>query len=239
MTSRLERLSRLQERLEYRFRNTGLLEEALTHSSYAHEHGLANWNERLEFLGDAVLEVGVSRFLYESYPQLAEGELTRYRSSVVCKNALIRWAEHMQLRDFLCLGKGMEACGERHSVFADASEAVIGSVFVDGGYEAAEALVYRYLLFQAGERNTDLSLDPKSALQRFVQEKMPGGLNYSVTSVTGPSHAPFFTVIVELEHCVIGEGSGASRQEAEFDAAKNAMADLMASESAVCVQGER
>ncbi len=239
MISRLDKLTRLQERLEYRFRNTALLEEALTHSSYAHEHGLAKWNERLEFLGDAVLEVGVSRFLYEAYPQLTEGELTRYRSSVVCKNALIRWADHMQLRGFLCLGKGMGACGERHSVFADASEAVIGSVFVDGGYEAAEALIYRYLLFQAGEKNADLSLDPKSALQRYVQEKTSGGLSYSVTSVTGPSHAPFFTVTVELEHRVIGEGSGPSRQEAEFDAAKNAMADMMASDGAVCVQGER
>jgi ribonuclease-3 len=236
---RTEKLELLQSELGYRFRNTGLLEEALTHSSYAHEHGLVRWNERLEFLGDAVLEVSASKYLYGKYPALSEGELTRYRSSVVCKRALTRWADHIRLRRFLRLGKGMVTCGDSHGVFADAAEALFGAVFVDGGYDSAENLLLRYLRFQDGESSADAALDPKSELQRFVQENSACGVSYFVSSVTGPSHAPLFTVAVEFEGHVIGEGNGASRREAEFDAARNALLSLAVPENAVLVQGER
>jgi ribonuclease-3 len=221
----LSNLHAFQEKLGYFFRDRGLLETALCHASYTHENGLPESNERLEFLGDSVLGMVVAHVLYESRPEATEGELTRERVEFVCRDALVRWAENLNLENVLLRGKSLKPTPP--SVLADAVEAVLGAVYLDGGHDAAERTIRRYLfgsgislsLPNGGER------DAKSKLQARLQSEDMGLPRYEVLSVTGPSHAPFFLVRV-FAAGKTWSGGGASRKAAELAAAASALEEL-------------
>ena len=221
----------LEDALGYRFREPALLREALRHSSYANEHrgGEAASNERLEFLGDSVLGFVTAEFLFRSRPEAPEGELTRLRARLVCEESLYGVARTLGLGQYLCLGRGEEAGGgrERASILADATEAVIAAVYLDGGIEAAEALIHRVLLDDAEEtRAAEQRRDYKTALQEFVQRTPGQALSYRLAGESGPDHAKTFTVTVLLDGAPAGTGSGHSKKEAEQMAARDALARL-------------
>ncbi|MBE6910715.1 MAG: ribonuclease III [Ruminococcaceae bacterium] len=221
----------LEDALGYRFENQELLREALRHSSYANEHrgAEATSNERLEFLGDSVLGFVTAEFLFRRRPDSPEGELTRIRARLVCEESLYEVAQRIDLGRYLCLGHGEEAGGgrERASILADATEAVIAAVYLDGGIEAASALIHRLLLDDATEvRAAEKRLDYKTALQELVQRKPGRTVVYRLTGETGPDHAKTFSVSVLLGDEVAGSGSGRSKKEAEQMAARDALEKL-------------
>lgn len=214
--------------LGHAFADPRLLEIALTHPSFAHENGGPHY-ERLEFLGDAVLQLAVTAWLVERFPDASEGELTRTRQQLVREAALAEVATALGLGAALRLGVGEERTGgrERPSVLAGALEAVLGAVYGDAGYGVAEALVRRWLgeaveaLVRAGGwRN------PKSLLQERAQATLGGTPVYEVLGVDGPAHAPTFAVAVRVGQRVLGQGSGPSKQKAEWSAANEALASL-------------
>lgn len=221
----------LEVALGYRFQNPELLREALRHSSYANEHreGGAVSNERLEFLGDSVLGFVTAEFLFQRHPDAPEGELTRIRAKLVCEDSLYEVAQRLDLGRHLCLGHGEEAGGgrTRPSILADATEAVIAAVYLDGGIEAAGALIHRILLTDAAEaRVVRKRRDYKTALQELVQRRPAQALYYQLTGETGPDHAKTFTITVTLNGKVIGTGQGRSKKEAEQMAARDALEHL-------------
>lgn len=218
-------LEKLQERIGYFFADASLLKLALIHSSYKNEHGTSDCNERLEFLGDSVLQLFVSRSLFLLDTDLDEGGLTRRRAALVCGSSLRRWSEHLGLRHLLLTGKSLareEICG---SIMADAAEALLGAVYLDGGASAAEAAVDDYLSFISTCRPGETS-DPKSSLQILAHEKGLGNPLYEVVSVSGPSHRPLYTVRVIIAGASAGEGEGTSRKSAEFAAAREGLLSL-------------
>lgn len=221
----------LEKKLNYTFRNPALLEEALSHSSYANEHrgaGLHS-NERLEFLGDSVLGFVTAEFLFVRHPDLPEGDLTRIRAALVCEQSLYEVAGKLDLGRHLKLGRGEEAGGgrERMSILADAVEAVFAAVYLDGGIAAASQLIHRVLL--DAEREADVEerrRDYKTALQEQVQRKAGQELTYCMIGEQGPDHAKIFSAEVRLNGVPVGSGSGRSKKEAEQSAAKAALAAL-------------
>ena len=218
----------LEDALGYRFRNQELLREALRHSSYANEHrgDESTSNERLEFLGDSVLGFVTAEFLFRRRPDSPEGELTRVRAQLVCEESLHEAARRIALGEHLRLGHGEAAGGgrERASILADAAEAVIAAVYLDGGIEAARALIHRLLLDNAGEvRAAERRLDYKTALQELAQRRPGRTVAYRLTGETGPDHAKAFSVSVLLGDEVVGSGSGRSKKEAEQMAARDAL----------------
>ena len=218
----------LEKALGYSFRNPALLREALRHSSYANEHHGAEAvsNERLEFLGDSVLGFVTAEYLFAEHPDAPEGELTRIRARLVCESSLYEAARSIGLGDYLSLGRGEEAGGgrERPSILADATEAVIAAIYLDGGIEAAGALIHRLLLDNANEeRAAERRRDYKTALQELVQRRPNRTLRYQLAGESGPDHAKTFTVTVLLDDTVVGEGSGRSKKEAEQMAAQDAL----------------
>ena len=221
----------LEKKLNYTFRNPALLEEALSHSSYANEHrgaGLRS-NERLEFLGDSVLGFVTAEFLFTRHPDLPEGDLTRIRAALVCEQSLYEVAGKLDLGRHLKLGRGEEAGGgrERMSILADAVEAVFAAVYLDGGIAAASELIHRVLL--DAEREADVEerrRDYKTALQEQVQRKAGQELTYCMIGEQGPDHAKIFSAEVRLNGVPVGSGSGRSKKEAEQAAAKAALAKL-------------
>ncbi|MDR1965234.1 MAG: ribonuclease III [Synergistaceae bacterium] len=221
-----------ESEIGYVFRDPGLLGEALTHSSYANESGCSNSNERLEFLGDAVLELCVSEILYLSAPCLSEGGLTRARSNVVREAALASWAEATRLPGLLWLGKGLECqCGRSNpSILADAMEAVLGAIFLDGGYGAVRRVVEK--LVGDVERivaNVDdgSDRDAKSLLQEALQAMGDKPPVYRLTGRSGPDHASSFEVeAVFADGSMISVGRGNSIKSAEFAAAQTALCEL-------------
>ena len=223
----------LQERLGYRFTNITYLQKALTHSSYSNEQGTRNHhllcNERLEFLGDSVLSVVVSRYLYTAYPDLAEGELTRLRAELVCERALSAFANEIGLGDYLLLGVGEEKNRgrERRSILADAFEAVLAAIYLDAG-DLGFASVSELLLplIQKEIANTEVqgSRDYKTLLQQFVQQTEGDFLEYVTVGESGPDHQKTFTVEARLNSNVIGRGTGPSKRRAEQNAACQALA---------------
>lgn len=215
-------LKEFQKKLGYKFNDAGLLEEALTHSSYANEAGLAAYNERLEFLGDAVLELVTSARLYSENPNLDEGELTRARSSLVCKKSLYKWAARVGIPELLKYGKSMGKNGATPAMSADAAEAVFGAVFMDGGYEKALTVVNVFLDSQYDEKKTDL-IDPKTRLQESLQKQGRNVPYYKTVERSGPEHDLRFRVQVTLDDKVLAEAWGSSIKEAEFKAAANAL----------------
>lgn len=218
----------------YSFRSTEILTEALTHSSYSNEHGGVKkhrCNERLEFLGDSVLSVITSEYLFSKYPESPEGDLTRMRAELVCEKALAEYAEKISLGQFLFLGKGEERGGgrERKSILADAFEAVIAAVYLDAGSDTAgRDAVSQYLLPLVEARLSRLLLewhgaDYKTLLQQLVQRSEGEVLDYITVDERGPDHAKVFTVEARLNSNIIGRGEGSTKRAAEQAAAREAL----------------
>ena len=220
-------MTTLEEKLGYTFQSPELLENALTHSSCANEsRGKLQSNERLEFLGDSILGMVVADHLYRNHPDLPEGELTRTRSALVCEESLVEVAQALGLGEYLKLGKGEEAGGGRHrpSIQADAVEAVLAAVYLDGGIGSARKIIRRFILDREQEKGA--SRDYKTALQELVQRESGQVLQYRLTGSSGPDHAKVFSVEVDLNGRSVGRGEGHSKKEAEQNAAKAAVAAL-------------
>jgi ribonuclease-3 len=222
-------MNRLEEKIHYTFRSPDLLENALTHSSYANEHreeGVSS-NERLEFLGDSILGLIVAEHLYRARPDLPEGDLTRIRAALVCESSLVEVARRLGLGNYLRLGKGELAGGgrERPSIQADAVEAILAAVYLDGGIGQVRKLIHTLILEQETEK-TAATRDFKTALQEMVQRESGKTLSYRLIGECGPDHAKQFTMEVLLNGETIGTGEGRSKKEAEQAAAKAAVTKL-------------
>ncbi|MDR1571134.1 MAG: ribonuclease III [Clostridiales Family XIII bacterium] len=218
----------LSEKIGYGFRDARLLRMALSHSSYVNEAGLTRFqsNERLEFLGDAMLESIISLELYSRLPYVGEGDLTKLRAYIVCEGSLFRCATAFSLGSFLNLGKGEERNGGRNrpSVVADAMEALIGAIFLDGGRDAAEGFVMRALAPVIEEAMTGVEDgDYKSRLQETLQTDGAVRLCYRMERAEGPDHDKLFHVSVLMDDSPIGSGMGKSKKQAEQNAARNAL----------------
>lgn len=208
------------------FQNRQLLKTALTHSSYANEHNIES-NERLEFVGDAVLDLIMARYLYEKDNHYNEGDLTKRRARYVCEAALVEFAKACDLGQYVLLGHGEEKSGgrDRHALLADAFEAFVGAVFLDKGleevYKVADKVVFPFI-----EEEEEISfIDFKSHLQELVQSDKRQ-LDYRVVSEEGPSHNKLFTIRVYMDEILMGEGSGRTKKEAEQHAAEVALKKL-------------
>ncbi len=223
-----KRRKEIEHRIGYTFHNPALLEKALTHSSYSNEHrlGKLNNNERLEFLGDAVLEVVSSEFLYKKYPERPEGELTKQRASMVCEQTLALCARDLELGSYLLLGRGEDMTGgrERASVTSDAMEAMIGAIYLDGAFANAKEYIDRFILNDI--ENKQLFFDSKTILQEIVQGEMECEPVYELTGEEGPNHNKKFTVQVLIREQVYGTGSGRTKKAAEQEAAYAALLKL-------------
>ena len=219
----------LETAIGYRFRNIQLLQNALAHSSYANErwHNSLLSNERLEFLGDSVLGMLVAEYLYKTFPDRPEGELTRMRADMVCEHTLAEVANKIGLGAHLMLGHGEERLGgrSRESILADATESVIAACFLDGGLDAAQQFVQKYILVEVPVTRLN-NMDYKTALQELVQQKKNQVISYALVGQSGPDHDKLFDVAVSLNGTVIGTGSGRSKKRAEQMAAKAAMEKL-------------
>ncbi len=220
-------LKQCMDKLGYRFQNEGLLRRALTHSSMAVEqHRMGEDNERLEYLGDAVLEHLVSRHLFDAHPEMREGALTRLRSSLVCESALSAAARRLGLNDFILLSRGEEQCGgrDKDSILSDAFEAVLAAVYLDGGLEEAQRLVNEYVLSAETLEHRSSSKDSKTAFQELVHADHKGRtIRYELVSESGPDHKKLFTMRVLVDEVEWGTGSGPSKQAAGQAAAQMAM----------------
>lgn len=222
----------LERELDIEWNDKSLLIQALTHSSYAHEnkiHGM-NHNQRLEFLGDAVLELAVSDYLYRKYPDYPEGMLTKVRAGVVCEPSLASVARELKLGTYLLIGKGEERSGgrERPSILADAMEALIGAVYMDQGLNKT----FEFILAQLGSTidkvvgNGGINSDYKTQLQEMVQQKSENTLGYSIIEEKGPDHCKTFVAGVTYQGKLWGAGKGRTKKEAEQEAARNALEKL-------------
>lgn len=221
-------LKKLEQVIGYEFKNQRLLAHALTHSSYANEK---HWdktkcNERLEFLGDAVLELLSSDFLFKNYGTMPEGEMTKLRASLVCEPTLAFCAEAISLGDYLLLGKGEDLTGgrKRPSVVSDAMEAMIGAIYLDGGLANAKEFVHRFILNDIEHKQ--LFYDSKTILQEIVQAEFKDGLTYELLKEDGPDHNKTFEVCVKIGDRVIGHGTGRTKKAAEQVAAYHGICEL-------------
>ena len=226
-------LEEFQGKIRYYFNDKELLIEALSHSSYANEKRKGrNSNERLEFLGDSVLSIVVSQYLFEHFTHLPAGELTKIRASLVCEKSLYEFAKQIDLGEHILLGKGEENTGgrERVSILADAFEAVIAAVFLDGGLEAAKRHILKFIPKDIDDRKPVSFSDHKTILQEIIQKNPEEKVEYKLVGQSGPDHNKAFKVQVRLNSNVIGTGIGRSKKEAEQMAAKEAL-ELMGYES--------
>lgn len=218
-----EKVVRLQERIGYHFHNVDLLKNALTHSSYANEKhkSYTNNNERLEFLGDAVLELVSSEYLFTNNPQMVEGKMTKLRASLVCEMSLAASAREINLGACLYLGKGEYVTGgnKRDSILSDAFEAVIGAIYLDGGLEPARKFITQYVLSDIEQKQ--LFYDSKTILQEMVQSRFHEGtrITYPLMTESGPDHNKSFTVVCRVNDVDYGIGSGRTKKAAEQKAA--------------------
>ncbi|MEE1073902.1 MAG: ribonuclease III [Acutalibacteraceae bacterium] len=222
----------LQKNLDYTFKNESLLLNALTHSSYANEaRGGETSNERLEFLGDSVLSVIVSDYIYKQFGNLPEGELTKLRASLVCEKSLCGFSRELDLGSFLRLGKGEEKGGgrERDSILADAFEAVLAAIYLDSDLGTARKFVMNFILKELKHTDDEVFKDYKTALQEIIQRNPEEYVTYILTGESGPDHDKLFEVEVHLNSNVIGKGKGKSKKQAEQMAAKQALS-LMGAE---------
>ena len=217
----IDKLVDLEKKIQYKFQNFGLLEMAMRHSSYANEHHMERLecNERLEFLGDAVLEVVSSEFLYKTFPRLPEGEMTKKRASLVCEPALAFCARDLDLGEYLLLGKGEDATGgrKRESVTSDAMEALIGAIYLDGGFANAKEFIHRFILKDL--ENKKLFFDSKTILQEIVQANFKEVISYHLIGEEGPDHNKTFRVAVHIGEEEYGVGEGRTKKAAEQEAA--------------------
>lgn len=223
------RSKEIEDIIGYHFGNLALLRQAVTHSSFANEQKINKTPhyERLEFLGDAVLELTSSEFLYLKHPELPEGKLSKMRASMVCEPYLAFCAKSVGLEQYILLGKGEEATGgrQRESIISDVFEAIIGAIYLDGGIEEAKAYIYRLLLDHINEKK--LFADAKSELQEMMQGKLKREFSYELLKVEGPEHCQVFTVQVISQGEILGEGQGKNKKLAEQQAAQAALERLM------------
>ncbi len=214
-----------QDIIGYQFVDDKLLKQALTHSSYANEHRMSKFenNERLEFLGDAVLEIVTSEYLFRKYDKMLEGELTKFRASIVCEPTLANFSKEIELGDFLLLGKGEDNSGGRlrSSVLSDAVEALIGAIYLDGGLEEARIFVESTLLKDVEKRK--LFVDSKTHLQEIIQKVSDFSVEYVIVGEKGPDHSKLFEVMAMHGGNKIGHGFGRSKKSAEQEAAFDAI----------------
>jgi len=224
-------LTDLEECIGYAFTNKDLLIRALTHSSYANESNKEHGpnNERLEFLGDAVLETVISEYLYKNYPDMPEGELTGLRASVVCESVLVKKSVELSIGEYLFLGKGEERTGgrRRNSILADAFEAIAGAVFIDGGYARAKKFLIAHLSGEIVVKRGVYKIDDhKSYLQELIQKNDAANVRYQIVNESGPDHEKVFTARAVYRDRVIGEGTGRTKKEAEQCAARIALSEF-------------
>lgn len=221
-------MEQLEQTIGYTFQNKKLLRQALTHSSYANEKklGKLGCNERLEFLGDAVLELVSSDILYEQFPKIPEGELTKKRASLVCEPSLAYCARQFDLPKYLLLGKGEDMTGGRmrDSIVSDATEALLGAIYLDGGFDRAREFVLKFILNDMEHKQ--LFYDSKTILQELVQEKGKQSVEYVLTGETGPDHNKQFSVDVMINGVTAGSGTGHTKKAAEQAAAYQAIRSL-------------
>ena len=222
-------LTVLQERVGYHFDNISYLERAVTHSSYSNETGARNHhllcNERLEFLGDSVLSLVVSNYLYTHFSEYPEGTLTRIRSAVVCEAALASFAEKIGLGEFLLLGKGEAQNGgaQKPAILADAFEALLAAIYLDGGMDCAKEFVLRFVKDSEKYTGDYAFKDYKTILQEIIQRNPEERLEYVLVGESGPAHDKTFEVEIHLNSNVIGKGTGHSKKLAEQAAAGEAL----------------
>ncbi len=219
-------MEKLEANLNYTFKNKDLLKNALTHSSFANEQkGVAVSNERLEFLGDSVLSIIVSEYIYESFSTLPEGRLTKLRASLVCEKTLCEFSKQLEIGSYLLLGKGEKANGgdNRPSILADAFEAVLAAIYLDGGMEIAKKHVLRFITEELHHLEHENFKDYKTELQEIIQRNPEENLTYVLIGESGPDHNKSFTVEVHLNSNVIGTGVGRSKKTAEQAAARKAL----------------
>ncbi|MBE5883272.1 MAG: ribonuclease III [Lachnospiraceae bacterium] len=218
-------LQMLEERIGYCFHNIALLKQAMTHSSFTNEQRInkAKHYERLEFLGDAVLELVSSEFLFMEHKDMPEGELTKMRAAMVCEPSLAFCARDLELGQFMRLGKGEESTGGRHrdSIISDAMEALIGAIYLDGGMDAAKVFIDRFILSDLEDKQ--LFYDSKSNLQELIQGKLKKEFHYELLEESGPEHDKVFEVEVFMEKESLGKGSGRTKKAAEQQAAYKAL----------------
>ncbi len=221
-------ITELEDNIGYHFKDRHLFRQSLIHTSYANEHrmGKLESNERLEFLGDAVLQIVSSEYLYEHYAEAPEGDLTKIRASLVCEPTLALCAGEIELGEYILLGKGEEATGgrNRNSIVSDAMEALIGALYLDGGIDVATTFIKRFILNDIEHKH--LYFDSKSNLQEIVQSMDDVLLTYELTGEEGPDHNKTFSVCAKLNGEVIGCGSGKTKKAAEALAAYNGILKL-------------
>ncbi|MCD8326765.1 MAG: ribonuclease III [Lachnospiraceae bacterium] len=226
----------LEQKIGYTFHNKALLKQALTHSSYANEIKILKSEdyERLEFLGDAVLELVSSDFLFSEYPQMPEGKLSKLRASLVCEAALAYTAHQLGLERYFLLGKGEESTGgrERPAIACDVVEAVIGAIYLDSGLEEARKFIFSFILDDIETRH--LFYDAKSTLQEYVQGSSQGQLAYRIIYEKGPEHDKEFGVELTLDGRVLGRGEGHNKKAAEQQAAYQALRKLHKEDGMTC-----
>ncbi|MFC4712478.1 ribonuclease III [Planococcus dechangensis] len=220
----------LQKELDIQFTTPALLQQAFTHSSYVNEHRRRHFtdNERLEFLGDAVLELSVSHFLYMKYPEMTEGELTKLRASIVCEPSLVLFANELNLGKYILLGKGEELTGgrTRPALLADVFESFVGALYLDQGLEKVVAFLEVVLFPKVEIGAFSHAMDYKSQLQELVQQENNGVLSYEIIEEKGPAHSRVFVTRVSLGDMELGVGDGRSKKEAEQKAAQLAIRKL-------------
>ena len=225
-------IKELQAKIGYQFKDESLLELALTHSSYSNDNKLGKHknNERLEFLGDAVLELTSSEFLFFEYASKLEGELTRLRASLVCEPTLAESARAFKLNEYLRLGHGEENTGGRYrdSIISDALEALIGAIYLDGGFANAKEFVKKFVLNDID--NKHLFYDSKTILQEIVQKKYKERVEYVLVGESGPDHNKSFQVEAVFKNSVLGRGQGGTKKRAEQQAAYEAILSIKRSE---------
>ena len=213
--------------IDYAFKDDALLRRALTHSSFSNENDMdiGECNERLEFLGDSVIELIVSDYLFNKYPDIPEGRLTQLRAKLVCESSLSALAQQLQLGGMLRLGHGETQNGgrERDSILSDAFEAVMGAVYLDGGFKSANTVVLGLFKPQLEELNSTFTADPKSELQEWLQSKTQNTAVYEIVEESGPPHDRSFVAAVFHEGRQLGTGSGKTKKEAEQNAAAEAL----------------
>ena len=218
-------LETLEKEIAYSFKDKSLLKQALTHSSFSNEQRIRKWKnyERIEFLGDAVLELVSSDYFYHTFPEETEGNLTKMRAAAVCEQALAITARQLKLGSYMIFGKGEEASGgrERESIIADAVEAVIGAIYLDSGIEKAREFIHRFVLNDLEHKR--LFYDAKSILQEYVQETKAGELIYELIKEEGPEHDKLFAMEARLNGKTIGYGEGKSKKTPQQHAAYDAM----------------
>ena len=222
--------AQLQEKIGVRFHDESVLRQAFTHSSYVNEQRgkRISDNERLEFLGDAVLELTVSQFLYKTFPKMSEGEMTKLRAAIVCEPSLVKFAELLNFGDLVLLGKGEELTGgrQRPALLADVFEAFVGALYLDQGVDAVFSFMEKYVYPRVDKGEFAQVTDFKSQLQEFVQQDNLGDIQYRIVEEKGPAHNREFVSEVLLNNRSLGVGSGRSKKEAEQQAAARALVML-------------